>query len=77
VSEGVTAPVEYWKWAERYGFEDGAARLYGKKTVGKVLAEHIPGLKDDNWHKQLADVSRYDLLQETMDGMEVPWPQVS
>ncbi|KAG7292867.1 hypothetical protein NEMBOFW57_002912 [Staphylotrichum longicolle] len=75
VSKGVTAPVEYWRWAEeQYGFED-EARMYGKKTVGKVLAEHIDGLDDANWHEALAGVSRYDLLEETMAGMEVPWPQ--
>lgn len=75
VSKGVTAPVEYWRWAEeQYGFED-EARMYGKKTVGKVLAEHIDGLDDANWHEALAGVSRYDLLEETMAGMKVPWPQ--
>ena len=76
-SRGVTAPVEYWKAAEAFGFED-RGREHGKVTVGVLLAANIPGLDKADWHKLLADVSRYELLGEAMKarGAEVPWPAV-
>jgi hypothetical protein len=77
VSGGVTVPVEYWREAERYGFEDGDERRQrGRVTVGEVLATNVPGLDKADWHLPLAGRSRYDLLREAMERMEVPWPEV-
>ncbi|KAK4041446.1 hypothetical protein C8A01DRAFT_14821 [Parachaetomium inaequale] len=83
-SRGVTAPVEYWRAAEKQGFDDGAGKKHGKVTVGQVLEDNIPEIKAANWHKVLADESRYDLLREAMEEMVgrmgrmgrmgVPWP---
>ncbi|KAK4232728.1 hypothetical protein C8A03DRAFT_48469 [Achaetomium macrosporum] len=78
ISQGVKAPVEYWKFAESFGFDDGdAARNKGKVTVGKVLAANVPGLDHRDWHKVLADKSRYDILTEAMQKMPVPWPRAA
>lgn len=76
VSGGVTVPVQFYREAVKYGFEDGMTRRQGKVTVGKVLGHNIPGLDHANWHEALAGVSRYDLLEEAMKGMTVPWPGV-
>ncbi|KAK3294451.1 uncharacterized protein B0H64DRAFT_443530 [Chaetomium fimeti] len=75
VSRGVTAPAEYWRAAEAFGFED-QAREHGRVTVGELLAANIPGLDKADWHKVLAGVSRYELLGEAMRAMEaeLPWP---
>ena len=74
VSKGVRVPVEYWRAAEeRWGFEDEEER-FGRKTVGEVLAENVEGLDKANWHKDLAGVSRYDLLEEVMGELDrKPW----
>ncbi|KAH6619315.1 hypothetical protein B0J18DRAFT_433788 [Chaetomium sp. MPI-SDFR-AT-0129] len=73
VSGGVSAPTEYWKEAEKFGFEDKAGK-HGKVTVGELL--HInAGLDKANWHLQLAGVSRYVLLRKTMEALKVPWPK--
>jgi hypothetical protein len=80
ISRGVTVPVDYWREAERAGFEDeenpkDARRpRFGKVTVGSLLAKHA-GLSSANWHEQLAGVSRYDLLADAMGRMEAPWPE--
>ncbi|KAL2132606.1 hypothetical protein VTI74DRAFT_3596 [Chaetomium olivicolor] len=78
VSSGVTLPVEYWREAEGYGFEDGdedvKGRKYGKVTVGEVLAANVPGVDKADWHLLLAGRSRYELLREAMERAEVPWP---
>jgi hypothetical protein len=76
VSGGVTVPREYYDDAQKYGFEDEKTKRQGKVTVGKVLGANIPGLDDADWHKELADVSRYDLLSGAMKEMVVPWPVV-
>ncbi|KAK4129171.1 hypothetical protein N657DRAFT_639736 [Parathielavia appendiculata] len=79
ISRGVTVPVDYWTEAERAGFDDDreatreARRRFGKMTVGTLLARYA-GLSSANWHEQLAEVSRYDLLAEAMANMEAPWP---
>jgi hypothetical protein len=76
VSGGVTVPREYYDDAQKYGFEDEKTKRQGKVTVGKVLGANIPGLDDADWHKELAGVSRYDLLSGAMKEMVVPWPVV-
>lgn len=72
VSRGVTVPVEYWRAAEGFGFED-EGRMHGKVTVGEVMAANL-GVDKANWFLELASVSRYDLLGDAMKAMEVPWP---
>lgn len=77
VSRGTTVPVEYWRAAEMHGFEDaepGQTGTHGKVTVGEVLAANVPGLDKANWNEPLAHVSRYELLQEAMKKMQIPWP---
>ncbi|KAK3300570.1 uncharacterized protein B0H64DRAFT_18881 [Chaetomium fimeti] len=75
VSQGVTVPVEYWRAAEAFGFEDEAG-THGKVTVGEVIEANVEGVDSGNWFESLtaARVSRYDLLRGAMEGMEVPWP---
>jgi hypothetical protein len=73
VSRGVTVPREYWRRAEEYGFDD-AEKRHGKMTVGEVLAANVPGLDKADWHKVLAEKSRYDLLKEAMGKVKIPWP---
>ena len=78
VSKGVRVPVDYWRAAEGgWGFED-EERRFGKKTVGEVLAENVKGLDKADWHRDLAGVSRYDLLEEVMREMDgKPWFRVA
>ncbi|KAH6853960.1 hypothetical protein B0I37DRAFT_19465 [Chaetomium sp. MPI-CAGE-AT-0009] len=76
VSRGVTVPVEYWRAAEGFGFED-EARTHGKVTVGEVIAANVAGVDKADWFKPLTGVSRYDLLGDAMKEMEVPWPVVT
>ncbi|KAK4132810.1 hypothetical protein BT67DRAFT_424801 [Trichocladium antarcticum] len=75
LSEGVTVPVEYWRRAEADGFEDAEGR-YGKRTVGEVLAASVrgPALDKADWHQVVAGKSRYALLKDAMEKVEVPWP---
>ncbi|KAL2021635.1 hypothetical protein VTK56DRAFT_6988 [Thermocarpiscus australiensis] len=83
VSAGVTVPVEYWREAEKHGFADEdrgegqgrRRRRYGKVTVGEVLAANVPELDKADWHRELAGRSRYELLREAIETMEVPWPE--
>ncbi|KAK4144412.1 uncharacterized protein C8A04DRAFT_27869 [Dichotomopilus funicola] len=73
VSGGVSAPTEYWKEAETFGFEKNV-REHGNVTIGELL--HVnAGLDKANWHLQLAGVSRYDLLEDAMKALKVPWPE--
>ncbi|KAL2199413.1 hypothetical protein P885DRAFT_58795 [Corynascus similis CBS 632.67] len=76
ISRGTTLPREYWQAAEKFGFEDGEARTYGKVTVGELLQANI-GLDKADWNKPLAGVSRYELLEEALRNMKVPWPEVA
>ncbi|EAQ93091.1 predicted protein [Chaetomium globosum CBS 148.51] len=72
VSKGVMVPREYWRAAEGFGFEDDE-RMHGKVTVGEVLAANL-GVDKADWFLSLMGVSRYDLLRDAMEEMEVPWP---
>ncbi|KAK4193248.1 hypothetical protein QBC35DRAFT_481009 [Podospora australis] len=78
ISKGVEVPEAYLEEAQRYGFEDEEdgkgkkEKEKGKVTVGEVIAANT-GLDKADWHLSLAGVSRYDLLREEMEGMEIPW----
>lgn len=71
-SLGVTVPPEYIGRARRFGCADGDAD-HGNVTVGAVLAARVPGLDKADWHAVLAGRSRYDLLTEAVEGMQIPW----
>lgn len=72
VSRGVTVSPDYVERAKRYGFEDKEG-IHGRVTVGQVMAANVPGLDKADWHKVVAGVSRYDLLAEAVDKMEISW----
>ncbi|KAK1830701.1 hypothetical protein QBC39DRAFT_353041 [Podospora conica] len=71
VSAGVTVAREFVERAQAFGFEGN--KDYGRVTVGRVLAEEVPGVDEADWHVELAGRSRYDILEEAMGGLELPW----
>ncbi|KAL2154652.1 hypothetical protein VTH82DRAFT_3328 [Thermothelomyces myriococcoides] len=78
VGRGVTVPREYYEAAQELGFEDedegeGGTRTCGKVTIGQLLSANA-GVDNADWAKPLAGVSRYDLLREALEAMDVPWP---
>lgn len=72
LSLGVTVPRAYVNRARRFGFDEGNSN-YGRVTVGQVLAAYAPGLDKANWHSVAAGRSRYDLLGDVIDDIEIPW----
>jgi hypothetical protein len=71
LSWGVTVPPGYVDGARRFGFEGNPN--HGRVTVGKILAAHVPGLDEADWHSVLAGRSRYDLLSDTISRLTIPW----
>ncbi|KAK3357808.1 hypothetical protein B0T25DRAFT_452351 [Lasiosphaeria hispida] len=71
VSRGVTVPRAYYEYARSLGTDGGED--YGRVTAGEVLTANVPGMDKANWHQVVADVSRYDLLTEAIEGLEIPW----
>lgn len=72
LSRGVTVPQAFVARARLDGFED-EDKNHGKVTVGSILAASVPGLDKADWHTVLAGTSRYDLLKEAIDKLEIPW----
>lgn len=71
LSWGVTVPPAYVDRARRFGFEGNPN--YGRVTVGQILAAHVPGLDQADFHNVLAGRSRYDLLSEVIGRLTIPW----
>jgi non-canonical (house-cleaning) NTP pyrophosphatase len=71
VSQGTTVDPRYVEQARRFGF-DGHPN-FGRVTVGRVLAAHVPGLDEGDWQIVLCGRSRYELLKEAIDPLELPW----
>jgi hypothetical protein len=71
LSWGVTVPPDYVDRARRFGFEGNPN--YGRITVGQILAAHVPGLDKADFHRVLADHSRFDLLSDAVDRLTIPW----
>ena len=71
LSWGVTVPPAYVDRARRFGF-DGNPN-YGRVTVGQILAAHVPGLDKADFHSVLVGRSRYNLLNEVIDRLKIPW----
>ncbi|KAK3382534.1 hypothetical protein B0T24DRAFT_601923 [Lasiosphaeria ovina] len=72
LSGGTTVPRRYFDYARRLGFDDAAAK-HGKVTVGEVLAPNVPGIDKANWHIVVAGKSRYDLIAEAIERLQIPW----
>jgi len=72
VTHGVTVPQAYLKHARSLGFE-GDDESCGKVTVGQVLAANVPTLDKADWHVVVAGRSRYDLLSDAIDALQIPW----
>ncbi|KAK3335950.1 hypothetical protein B0T19DRAFT_24169 [Cercophora scortea] len=72
ISKGVTVAPEYVEHARSLGVQDGNVD-HGLVTVGNVLAANVPGLDKADWHAVVAGRSRYDILDEAIDGLRVPW----
>jgi non-canonical (house-cleaning) NTP pyrophosphatase len=70
-SRGVTVPPEYVSRAQRFGTDGNDD--HGNITVGQVLAARVPGLEKADWHAVLAGKSRYELLEEAVKGLSIPW----
>ncbi|KAH8719557.1 hypothetical protein GQ44DRAFT_712238 [Phaeosphaeriaceae sp. PMI808] len=70
ISRGVTVPQRFLEQAQTEGYED-EERKSGKVTVGEVLAE-IFGVDKGNWHEIIVGVSRYTLLEEAIQSLEIP-----
>jgi len=71
-SQGVIVSWEAVKRAQSFGF--GADRNHGMVTVGKVLAANTNPLLDHaNWHERIAGKSRYTLIAEALQSLEIPW----
>ncbi|RYP36264.1 hypothetical protein DL767_003417 [Monosporascus sp. MG133] len=71
LSWGTTVDPAYVDRARRFGF-DGDPN-FGRVTVGKVLAAHVPGLDEADWQAVLGGRSRYELLKEAIERLEIPW----
>ncbi|KAK0624595.1 hypothetical protein B0T17DRAFT_530547 [Bombardia bombarda] len=72
LSEGVTVSREYVEHARTEGYEDGNEN-HGKMTVGYKLKEKLEDLDPADWHTLFVGKSRYEILTEAIDGLEVPW----
>lgn len=72
LSLGTTVDPAYVDRARRFGF-DGGEPDFGRVTVGQVLAAHIPGVDKADWQVILGGRSRYELLQEAVEQLEIPW----
>lgn len=87
ISEGVSLDSRYVEEAMRYGYlpqhRYGAANyqrdkqwnldaMPGNVTVGKVMTTHVHNLRHDDWHKVLANKSRYEILWESLKNTQVP-----
>ncbi|KAK0622374.1 hypothetical protein B0T14DRAFT_426521 [Immersiella caudata] len=70
VSRGVTVPRGYYEVARGFGTEGG---IHGTVTVGEVIAANVEGVDRADWHVAVAGVSRYELLEEAVYGIEMPW----
>jgi non-canonical (house-cleaning) NTP pyrophosphatase len=73
LSRGVTVPRAYYELARSLGGEGLHDEIYGRVTVGEVMAASVGGVDRANWHAVVAGVSRYELLEEAMEGISVPW----
>ncbi|KAM7209981.1 hypothetical protein V8F06_014638 [Rhypophila decipiens] len=71
VSSGTTIDSVWVDRARKLGVD--GHEDHGKVTVGRVLAERMPGIDEANWHVVLAGRSRYDILREAVEGLELPW----
>ncbi|RYP02537.1 hypothetical protein DL764_005781 [Monosporascus ibericus] len=71
LSWGTTVDPAYVVRARRFGF-DGDPN-FGRVTVGQVLAAHVPGLDKADWQVVLGGRSRYELLKEAIEKLEIPW----
>ncbi|RYP48449.1 hypothetical protein DL768_005651 [Monosporascus sp. mg162] len=71
LSWGTTVDPVYVDRARRFGF-DGNPN-FGRVTVGQVLAAHVPGLDKADWQVVLGGRSRYELLKEAIEQLEIPW----
>ena len=71
LSRGVTVPQDFLNEAEAGGFDDKEKKC-GKITLGKVL-EQVFGVDRKNWHEVVCGISRYDLLEEAVEELDVPF----
>ena len=69
LSRGVTIPQDFLHETEASGFDDGEKKC-GKITLGKVL-EKVFGVDSGNWHEVVCGISRYDLLEEALENLDV------
>lgn len=72
ISNGVTVPQVYFDYTQQLGYNDDT-KLQGKIAVGTVMADCVEGLDKADWHKVVSGSSRYDLLAQTLDNMQIPW----
>ncbi|KAK4443853.1 hypothetical protein QBC34DRAFT_416239 [Podospora aff. communis PSN243] len=72
MSRGVTVPRAYYEFARSFGAERGHDGMYGRVTVGEVLEANVEGVDRADWHAVVAGVSRYELLEDAVEGISVP-----
>lgn len=74
LSRGVTIDPAFVKAAQEFGFKDDNPN-FGNKTVGEILSERFNGVDKADWHKVVTEesVSRYDLLGEAFNKLDIPW----
>ncbi len=72
LSKGTTVDKRYVERARRFGYESGIEE-FGRITAGEVMAAHMPGMDKANWHVVVAGRSRYDILEEGLEGLEFPF----
>jgi hypothetical protein len=72
LSQGTMVPPAYVDRARHFGFEGDDPR-FGRVTVGRILAAHIPGLDKADWQVVLGGHSRYELLKDAVERLEIPW----
>jgi non-canonical (house-cleaning) NTP pyrophosphatase len=70
LSHGVTVPQVFLDMAQARGFDDDEEKC-GKVTAGTVM-EEVFGVDSRNWHEVVCGRSRYDILGEAVERLDVP-----
>jgi non-canonical (house-cleaning) NTP pyrophosphatase len=71
LSQGVTVPSKYLDQARQFGF--GGNSNHGRVPVGEIFAAHVQGIDHANWHEIVTGHSRYDILTEAVQSLQIPW----
>ncbi|KAF4965533.1 hypothetical protein FSARC_6683, partial [Fusarium sarcochroum] len=72
VSKGVTLHPAFVEEARSRGFVYGDQERCST-TVGEIVAERIESVKKADWHEPACGTSRYTIVGERIEAMNIPW----